>query len=91
MRSYLIDANHVTVCEPPLEPREDEIAVASLDELLAARLTGKQLLSLWNGLPGAEKRTRVGDREALVDHLWSAMEALPDPRPARASQAEART
>jgi len=91
MRSYLIDANHVTVCEPPLEPREDEIAVASLDELLAARLTGKQLLSLWNGLPDAEKRTRVGDREALVDHLWLAMEALPDPEPVeqrRSKQAE---
>jgi hypothetical protein len=80
MRSYLIDANHVTVSrEPPLEPREDQIAVASLDELLAARLTGKQLLSLWNGLPGAEKRTRVGDREALVANLWSAIEASPDP------------
>ena len=91
MRSYLIDANHVTVCEPLLEPREDEIAVASLDELLAARLTGKQLLSLWNGLPGAEKRTRVGDREALVGNLWSAMEALPDPEPVeqrRSKQAE---
>lgn len=77
MGSYLINANHVTVCEPPLQPRKDEIAVASLDELLAARLTGKQLLSSWNGLPDAERRTRVGDREALVDHLWLAMEALP--------------
>jgi Protein of unknown function (DUF3489) len=80
MRSYLIDANHVTVSrEPPLEPHEDEIAVASLDELLAARLTSKQLLSLWNGLPGVEKRTRMGDRQALVANLWSAMEVLPDP------------
>jgi len=43
---------------------------------------------LWNGLPGVEKRTRVGDREALVGHLWSAMEALPDPdpQPVRASK-----
>jgi hypothetical protein len=80
MRSYLIDANHVTVSrEPPLEPREDQIAVASLDELLAARIAGKQLLSLWNGLPGVERRTRVGDREALAGNLWSAMEGLPDP------------
>ena len=82
MRSYLINANHVTVSrEPRLEPHEDEIAVASLDELSAARLTGKQLLALWNGLPGVEKRTRMGDREALVANLWSAMEALPDPKP----------
>ena len=34
--------------------------------------------------------SKFGDREALVDRLWSAFEALPDPRPARTSkQAEA--
>jgi hypothetical protein len=37
--------------EPPAEPGENEIAVASLDELRAARLSGKRLLALWNGLP----------------------------------------
>ena len=25
------------------------------------------------------KRQKVGDREALIDQLWSAIEALPDP------------
>ena len=56
-----------------------EIAVASREELHAARLSGKQLLALWNALPDIEKRKKVGDREALIDQLWSAIEALPDP------------
>jgi hypothetical protein len=36
-------------------------------------------VALWNALPGVENRRRVGDREALIDQLWSAIEALPDP------------
>jgi hypothetical protein len=36
-------------------------------------------LALWNALPGVEKRRKVGDREALIDQLWSSIEALPDP------------
>ena len=39
------------------------------------------MLALWNALPGVEKRRRVGDREAFIDQLWSAIEALPDPEP----------
>jgi hypothetical protein len=68
-----------------------EIAVASLEELRAARLTGKRLLALWNVLPGPEKLSKVGDRERLLDRLWSGMEALPNPKPrnqkARSKQA----
>jgi hypothetical protein len=26
-------------------------------------------VALWNALPGAEKRRKVGDREALIDQL----------------------
>jgi hypothetical protein len=48
--------------------------------LHAAALNGKRLLALWNALPGVEKR-KVGDREALIDQLWSAIEALPEPEP----------
>jgi hypothetical protein len=51
----------------------------SREELHAARLSGKRLLALWNALPDVEKRTKVGDRGALVDQLWSTVEALPDP------------
>jgi hypothetical protein len=58
-----------------------EIAVASSEELHAASLSGKRLLGLWNALPGVEKRRKVGDREALIDQLWSAIEASPDPEP----------
>ena len=60
---------------------EGEIAVASKEELHAAPLSGKRLLALWNALPGVEKRKKVGDRDALIDQLWSAIEALPDPEP----------
>ena len=42
-------------------------------------LSGKRLLALWNALPGTEKRRKLGDRETLIDQLWSAIEALPDP------------
>jgi hypothetical protein len=37
------------------------------------------LLALWNALPGVEKRRKVGDSVALIDQLWKAIEALPDP------------
>ncbi|MGA7868719.1 MAG: DUF3489 domain-containing protein [Stellaceae bacterium] len=60
---------------------DSEIAVASNEELHAAPLSARRLLTLWNALPGVEKRKRVGDRDALLDQLWSAIEALPDPEP----------
>ena len=47
----------------------------------AAPLSGKRLLALWNALPGVERRKKVGGREGLIDQLWSAIEALPDPEP----------
>jgi hypothetical protein len=67
--------------EAPAPVNEGEIAVASNEELHAAPLSGKQLLALWNALPGVEKRRKVGDRKALIDQLWSAVEALPEPEP----------
>ena len=80
MRIYIIGTDGITLCrEAPATVGEGEIAVASKEELHAARPSGKRLLALWNALPGVEKRRKVGDREALVDQLWSAVEALPDP------------
>ena len=58
-----------------------QIAVASNEELHTAPLSGKRLLALWNALPGVPKRRKVGDRDALIDQLWSAIERLPDPEP----------
>jgi hypothetical protein len=54
----------------PATVSDGEIVVASNEELRAVRLSGKRLLALWNALPGAEKRRKVGDREALIDQLW---------------------
>ena len=80
MRVYIIGNDGITLCrEPPTAVNEGEIAVASNEELHAAQLSGKRLLALWNALPGVEKRKKVGDREELIDQLWSAIEALPNP------------
>jgi hypothetical protein len=82
MRIYIIGNDGITLChEAPATVNEGEIAVASNEELLATPLSGKRLLALWNALPGVEKRRKVGDREALIDQLWSAIEALPEPEP----------
>jgi hypothetical protein len=87
MRVYIITVDDLIVSrETPAEPGENEIFVASLDELRAARLSGKRLLALWNGLPGVDRLSKVGNREALVDRVWSVLEALPDPELPRASK-----
>ena len=80
MRIYIIGNDGITLCrEAPATVNEGEIVIASKGELHAAPLSGKRLLALWNALPSVEKRRKVGDREALIDQLWSAIEALPDP------------
>ena len=82
MRIYVIGNDGITLCrEAPARVIEGEIAVTSKEELQAAPLIGKRLLALWNALPGVEKRKKVGDRAVLIDELWSAIEALPDPEP----------
>jgi len=82
MRIYIIGNDGIRLChEAPTTVNEGEITVASNEELLAAPLSGKRLLALWNALPGVEKRRKVGDRKGLIDQLWSAIEALPEPEP----------
>src|SRR6516225_8919469 len=82
MRTYIIGSEGITLCrKPPATVNDGEVAVASNEELHAAPLSGKQLLALWNVLPGVEKRKKVGDRDALINQLWSAIEMLPDPEP----------
>ena len=71
MRIYIIGNDGITLCrEAPATVSEGELAVASKEELHTAPLNGKRLLALWNALPSAEKRKKVGDREALIDQLW---------------------
>src|SRR5271165_5667404 len=82
MRVYIIGNDGITLCrEAPTAVNDGEIAIASNEELHAAALSGKRLLALWNALPDVEKRKKVGDRNALIDQLWSAIELLPDPEP----------
>src|ERR1700724_2564853 len=82
MRVYIICSDGITLRrEAPRAVNDGEIAVASNEELHAAPLSAKRLLALWNALPGVEKRKKVGDRDALIDQLWSAIELLPVPEP----------
>ena len=82
MRTYIIGNDGIALCRTvPAKVSDGEIVVASNEELHAARLSGKRLLALWNALPVVEKRRKVGNREALIDQLWSAIERLPDPAP----------
>ena len=82
MRVYIIGNDGIALCRKASATVNDgEIAVGSNEELHAAPLSAKRLLALWNALPGAEKRKKVGDRDALIDQLWSAIELLPDPEP----------
>jgi hypothetical protein len=81
MRIYIIGSDGITLWrKAPTTVNDGEIAVASNEELHAAPLSAKRLLGLWNALPGVEKRKKVGDRDALIDQLWSAIEKLPDPQ-----------
>ena len=80
MRVQISGNDGIRLCrDAPATVDEGEIAVASNEELLAAPLSGKRLLALWNALPGVEKRRKIGDRGALIDQLWSAIEALSEP------------
>ena len=89
MRIYIIGNDGITLCrEPPAAINDGEISLASKEELHAAPLGGKRLLQLWNALPGVDKRKKVGDRNELIDQLWSAIEALPDPHPQPQSDAK---
>jgi hypothetical protein len=82
MRIYIIGNDGIRLSRESLVTVNDgEVAVASKEELHAAPLSGKRLLALWNVLPGVEKRRKVGDRAALIDQLWPAVEDLPDPDP----------
>ena len=82
MRIYIIGNDGITLCrETPTAVNEGEIAVASNEELHAARIGGKQLPGAVECFARCRKRRKVGDREALIDQLWSAIELLPDPEP----------
>ena len=81
MRTYIIGNDGIALCRKvPTKVSDGEIVVTSKEELQAAPLNGKRLLALWNALPGVEKRRKVGDRAALIDELWSAIERQSEPR-----------
>ena len=67
MRIYIIGNDGITLGrEPPATVNKGEVAVASREELHAARLSGKRLLALWNALPG-HVRQAGGDSGLRVE------------------------
>ena len=63
MRVYIIGTDGITLCRTARATLNNgEFAVSSNEELHAAPLSGKRLLTLWNALPGVEKRKKVGNR-----------------------------
>src|SRR5262249_34207 len=82
MRIYIIANDGIMLCrQASATVNAGEIAVGSNEELHAVPLSAKRLLALWKALPGVEKGKKVGDRDALIGELWSAIELLPDPEP----------
>ncbi len=62
MRIYIIGNDGIPLCrEPPATVNKGEVAVASREELRAARLSGKRLLAL-EERPPAQARSRSATR-----------------------------
>ena len=60
MRIYIIGSDGIMLCrKTPAILNDGEIAVASNEELQAAPLSAKQLLALWNALPGVDKQRKL--------------------------------
>jgi hypothetical protein len=73
MRIYIIGNDGITLCRaPPATVDKGEIAVASREEMHAARLSGKRLLALWNALPGVEKQRNCGSSNPMCRRQSSA-------------------
>ena len=51
----------------------------SMEELQAAPAQQQAPLGLWNAFPAIEQQKKVGDRDMLIDRIWTAIGALPDP------------
>src|SRR5215469_8612803 len=66
MRIYIIANDGITLCrDAPATVSDGEIVVASNEELHAARLSGKQLLALWNASTPANPPRRGSSRNSI--------------------------
>ena len=68
MRAYIIGSDGITLCRKmPAAVNDGDIAVASNEELRAARLSAKRLLALWNGSrpPPAARNASARERFAF--------------------------
>jgi len=81
MRVYMINADDLIVSrEVPAGRRErDRCRLRSTN--CAPHGSAQAATRLVNGCPVSGRLSKIGNRQALVDRLWSALEALPDPHP----------
>jgi hypothetical protein len=81
MRIYIIKGEAVVVAaKRPAKLGKGELAVGRVEELRQAKLSAARLKAIHNMLPGIRKLTKISDRNTLMEQLWTALEALPEPR-----------
>jgi hypothetical protein len=90
MRYYLITGTECRIlAKHPAKLVKGDLVVGSAEELHKARLSESRLLAILNGLPGAKKQKKLGNRKAALDRLWAAIETLPTPASKKAAGARA--
>ena len=79
MTLYLIRGETVTAyASAPAGVTEHELLVGSAEEIAASSsLSTRQLVAIWNALPGAVAIARFKDRKTAAQRLWAAFAALP--------------
>jgi len=78
MTLYLIHGETVTAyASAPATVTDDELLVGSAEEIVASSLSTRQLVAIWNALPGAVAIARFKDRKTAAQRLWAAFAALP--------------
>ena len=83
MRTYIISDHQVTAhAERPVRVAEGGLVVTAPEELAGSGLGAKQLVAIWNALPGVDPIRKFKNRKTAVAQLWAAFEALPITEPA---------
>jgi hypothetical protein len=94
MRVFLINDGHVAVhAKAPKNVPEGAVLIRSEADLEASAVDARQLVALWNGLPGVEPVKKFKDRKTAVRRLWKQLQeiaAQPGKAPRREPRARTR-
>jgi hypothetical protein len=90
MRVFLIDDGRIAVhAKAPKNLSEGAVLIRSEADLEASAFDARQLVALWNGLPGVEPVKKFKDRKTAVRRLWKRLQDLPA-KPEKAPRREPR-